>query len=128
MKVYWSGAALALMADVTLRERSGGEQTLDTVLRNFQDCCLPSPDVWTGPEFYAKLDSLIDEPVFMPLYRRYADTAGFPDTSEVFERLGIRVHGDDVSLRRRAELVEVREAITRTDMPTARWRGQLATN
>ena len=28
MKVYWSGAALALMADVTLRERSGGEESL----------------------------------------------------------------------------------------------------
>ena len=128
MKVYWSGAALALMADVELRARSGGAETLDTVLQKFQTCCLPSPDVWTGPEFFAKLDSLIDEPVFMPLYRRYADTAGFPDTSNVFERLGIRVHGDDVSLRRKGELVSIREAITRTDTPTARWRGQLATN
>ncbi len=128
MKVYWSGAALALMADVTLRERSGGTETLDTVLRKFHECCLPSKDVWTGPEFYAKLDSLIDEPVFMPLYRRYADTAGFPDASETLERLGVRVSDGDVSLRRRAELLEVREAITRTDMPTARWRGQLATN
>jgi len=128
MKVYWSGAALALMADVTLRERSGGEETLDTVLQKFHDCCLPSRDVWTGPEFYRKLDSLIDEPVFMPLYRRYADTAGFPDTRDVFERLGIRVHDDKVSLRRKGELVSVREAIMRTDTPTARWRGQLATN
>lgn len=128
MKVYWSGAALALMADVALRERSGGEETLDSALQKFQACCLPSKDVWTGAEFFAKLDSLVGEPVFMPLYRRYADTAGFPDAREVFERLGVRVEGDDVSLRRRAELVEIRKAITRTDMPTARWRGQLATN
>ncbi len=29
-------------------------------------------------QFFTKLDSLIDEPVFMPLYREYANTAGFP--------------------------------------------------
>jgi hypothetical protein len=125
MKVYWSGAALALMADVTLRERSGGSETLDTVLQRFQACCLPSPDVWTGPEFFAKLDSLIDEPVFMPLYRRYADTAGFPDTSEVFERLGLRVSNDEVSIRRKAELADIRLAITRMDTQAARSRGSL---
>lgn len=128
MKVYWSGAALALMADVNLREQSGGEESLDTVLRDFQACCLPSRVAWTGPEFFQKLDSLASKPVFMPLYRRYADTAGFPDTSEYLRRLGVRVKDDDVSLRRRAELVEIRQAITQTDMPTAYWRGQLATN
>jgi hypothetical protein len=128
MKVYWSGAALALMADVTLRERTGGKESLDTTLKAFQECCLPSQDVWTGPEFFAKLDTLTSEPVFMPLYRRYADTAGFPDTSAYLERLGVRVKDGEVSLRRRAELTEIRQAITRTDMPTARWRGQLATN
>lgn len=128
MKVYWSGAALALMADVNLRARSGGTESLDTVLQRFQACCLPNQDVWTGPEFYAHLDSLLDETVFMPLYERYADTAGFPDTSEYFERLGIRISNDKVSLRRTGELQEIRDAIMRTDMPTARWRGQLATN
>jgi len=127
MKVYWSGAALALMADVTLRERSGGEETLDSLLSKFQECCLPSQEVWTGPELFARLDSLASEPVFMPLYRRYADTAGFPDTREIFARLGLRVSDDNVSIRRRAELRTIREAITKTDGPTAQWRGQLAT-
>lgn len=126
MKVYWSGAALALIADVTLRERSGGKETLDTVLEQFQACCLPSDRMWTGPEFFAKLDTLTSAPVFTPLYRRYADTAGFPDTDEVFARLGIRTSGDRVYLRRGAELAAIREAITRTVAPVAEWRGQLA--
>lgn len=126
MKVYWSGAALALIADVTLRERSGGKETLDTVLDNFQACCLPSDRMWTGPEFFAKLDSLASEPVFIPLYRRYADAAGFPDTDEVFLRLGIQTRGDSVHLRNGAELAAIREAITRTVIPVAEWRGQLA--
>jgi hypothetical protein len=128
MKVYWSGAALALMADVALRERSGGEESLDTVLEHFQSCCLPSQDAWSGPEFLAKLDSLAGEPVFMPLYRRYADTAGFPDTTGLFERLGLSVHDGVVSVRRKAELEAVREAIVASSAPIAEWRGQLATN
>ena len=127
MKVYWSGAALALMADVELRERSGGRETLDTVLQRFQACCLPSQDTWSGPEFFTRLDSLIDEPVFMPLYRRYADTAGFPDTREYFERLGLHVSHDDVTLRRKAELADIRTAMTRIDPTAARWRNQQAT-
>ena len=126
MKVYWSGAALALMADVTLRERSGGEESLDTVLQRLQACCLPSQETWTGPEFFTKLDSLIDEPVFMPLYRRYADTAGFPDTSETFRRLGLEVRNDWISISRQAELGNLRADMTRMDMPTARWRDGLS--
>lgn len=126
MKVYWSGAALALMADVTLRERSNGNETLDDVLDRLQLCCLPSRKTWTGPELFAKLDTLVDEPVFMPLYRRYADTAGFPDTSEVYARLGLRVTDDKVSIQQSAELASIREAMTVTHSPTARWRDRLA--
>lgn len=128
MKVYWSGAALALLADVALRERSGGAETLDDVLDRMQTCCLPSSETWTGPDFFAKLDSLIDEPLFIPLYRRYADTAGFPDTTHVYERLGLNVNNNVVTIARDGELKGIRDAMTVTDNPTAQWRGQLATN
>lgn len=126
MKVYWSGAALALMADVTLRERSNGEETLDDVLDRLQLCCLPSSETWSGPEFFAKLDTLVSEPLFMPLYRRYADTAGFPDTSDIYERLGLSIADGTVRIRRNAELESIREAMTVTHSPTARWRDRLA--
>jgi hypothetical protein len=79
MKIYWSGAAIALLADIRLRERSVGTESLDLVLDRFQRCCLPSQRRWSGPELFSRFDSLIDEPVFMPLYRQYADSAGFPD-------------------------------------------------
>ena len=127
MKVYWSGAALALMADVTLRERSAGEESLDAVLEKFQACCLPSDRVWTGKELFTKFDTLASAPVFMPLYRRYADTAGFPDTSNVFERLGVSVSDDVVSMRHNTELERVRQSITATDSEAAERRKQIAT-
>ena len=85
MKIYWSGAAIALLADTRLRERSAGAESLDLVLDRFQRCCLPSQRRWSGPELFAKFDSLIDEPVFMSLYRQYADAAGFPDFEKAIE-------------------------------------------
>ena len=96
------------------------------VLEKFQACCLPSDRVWTGKELFTKFDSLASEPVFMPLYRRYADTAGFPDTSDVLERLGINVSDDVVSMRRNAELQVIRQSITETNTEAAGRRQQRA--
>jgi len=115
MKIYWSGAAIALMADVTLRERSNGEMTLDDVMGRLQDCCLPSDRTWSGPELFAKLDELAGTPVFVPLYRRYADTAGFPDTRPLFERLGFVVSDDSLRVKRGGELQHIRTAIIRAE-------------
>ena len=62
----------------------------------------------------------------MPLYHRYADTAGFPDTSDVLERLGINVSDDVVSMRRNAELQVIRQSITETNTEAAGRRQQIA--
>ncbi|MCI0516863.1 MAG: hypothetical protein L0Y45_03420, partial [Woeseiaceae bacterium] len=128
MKVYWSGAAIALMADVSLRELSGGSESLDAVLDRLQRCCLPSNRMWSGPELFAKMDTLTDHPVFMALYRRYADTAGFPDTSDLFDRLGLSVSDGKVKLRRNGELRDIRLAIVAPDTEAAHWRDQLVSN
>lgn len=126
MKIYWSGAAIALMADVSLRERSGGRETLDDVLARLRDCCLPSERAWSGPELFAKLDALAGAAVFMPLYRRYADTAGFPDTRPLFERLGLSVTGERLEFRNRADLAHIRSAITAPETPATAARRPLA--
>jgi len=111
MKIYWSGAAIALMADVRLRERSHGGESLDTVLGRFQACCLPSDSRWDGVEWFRTLDSLLDEPVFMPLYDAYADAPGFPDVFPLLARLGVSVDGRGAALARDAELAGIRESI-----------------
>ncbi|MCH9693245.1 MAG: hypothetical protein K0U72_01940 [Gammaproteobacteria bacterium] len=89
MKIYWSGAAIALMADVELRRRSKGKESLDTVLGELQRCCLPSNRTWSGRRLFERLDSFVDEPLFMPLYRQYADATGYPDPAVVLQSLGI---------------------------------------
>ncbi len=112
MKIYWSGAAIALLADVALREQSGGRESLDTVLDDLQRCCLPSTRTWSGPELFSKLDSFVEEPVFMPLYRRYANRAGFPDVAPALLRLGVEVDKAGTRLYDDAELASIRDAIS----------------
>ena len=126
MKIYWSGAAIALMADVQLRERSGGKESLDTMLGHLQQCCLPADKVWTGPELFKTLDSFTNEPVFMPLYRRYADTAGFPDPTGLLKQLGLSVSDGKVRIRGNGELSDIRAAITGSDSSSASHRPQVA--
>ncbi len=89
---------------------------------------MPSNRAWSGTELFAKMDSLTDHPVFMRLYRRYADTAGFPDVRPLIERLGLSVSNGKVRLRQHAELAGIRLAITETDAAAADWRHQLAVN
>lgn len=112
MKVYWSGAALALMADTELRQRSGGKESLDDVLDRFQRCCLPSAFTWSGIELFSMFDTLIDTPLFVELYTKYAETPGFPDTSRLLVQLGIELSGGEVHLRDDTELAEIRAALT----------------
>ena len=113
MKVYWSGAAIALLADIELRERSAGAESLDTVLDQLQACCLPSRRKWSGPRLFEKLDSFVASPVFMPLYRRYADSDGFPELAPVLDRLGVTTNADGtVTLGDDASLSAIRKAIS----------------
>ena len=112
MKIYWSGAIIALMADVELRRRSGGRESLDAVLERLQSCCLPSARSWSGTELFEKLDSFLEDPVFIPLYREHADKSGFPDFEPLLRRLGVDVKDGIVLLSNGAEFAGIRKAIT----------------
>lgn len=112
MKIYWSGAIIALMADVELRRRSGGRESLDSVLEQLQGCCLPSAHRWSGPELFGKLDGFVEAPVFMPLYRKYADASGFPRFEDTLERLGVTISEGTVRLSNDAEFAGIRRAIS----------------
>ncbi len=115
MKVYWSGASIALMADVELRRRSNGRESLDSVLGELQQCCLPSAFSWSGIELFDKLDQLLDQPLFIDLYRQYADADDFPDARPLLAQLGVSLRDGQVALDPSAELSDIRDAITYQD-------------
>ncbi|MGB0723293.1 MAG: hypothetical protein ACPGU7_12955 [Gammaproteobacteria bacterium] len=90
MRVYWSGAAVFLLADLELRRRSGGNQTLGQVLDRFRDCCLPAHDSWSGTRFMAELDRASDSRIFSALYRQWARSDRFPTLDAAYRDLGLR--------------------------------------
>lgn len=122
MMIYWSGAAVALLADVELRKQGS---SLDKVLGQLRDCCLPTDRIWKGKELFTKLDELSDTTVFMTLYDEYADNPGFPDVDQLYKDLGIRpVDNKQVTLTDRAEFVSIRKAIVGERPQAAEIRNQ----
>lgn len=102
MRVYWSGAAIALLADLELR-RNGG--SLDQVLSAFRDCCLARPRSWEVAEFLGTLDGIAGRPVFLPLHDRYYRSDRFPELGAAYSALGLEaaegrvVGGGDAAAR-----------------------------
>jgi hypothetical protein len=111
MLVYWAGAAMALMADVQLRSRTEGAQSLDSVLGRLSRCCLPSERVWTADELFARLDELAGEAVFVPLHEEFMARRGMPDLGGLYRDLGIVTMDGNPRLIPEGRLATVREAI-----------------
>ena len=90
MQVYWSGAAVFLIADLELRQASAQRLSLDRVLEAFADCCLPAGSHWTGQAFLRQLDRLSGSEVFTRLAARHRSSDRFPDMTAAYTQLGLR--------------------------------------
>lgn len=123
MRVYWSGAAMMLQADATLRKTTQGVQSLDTALRQFHHCCLEEGKLWTAREVMTHLDRLTGTDIFMALYDDNVPSQHFPDISSTFEQLGLEPGETRVRRSDSAPLAAVRDAImdgaTGADRPAA---------
>jgi hypothetical protein len=93
MRVYWHGAAMMLIADQRLRARTAGRESLDTALAKLGECCLAPADGWQASTLFAKLDALTGTSVFDELLSE-RNASRFPDLSETYRRLGLRVAAD----------------------------------
>lgn len=111
MRVYWSGAALMLMADMRLRETSGGRQSLDTALKSLSNCCMDNGKTWRARDMFRQLDQLTRTKIFSQLYDEYVLDENFPDMHPTWQSLGINTRHDRVSLYEDAPLASVRSAI-----------------
>jgi hypothetical protein len=96
MQVYWAGAALMLIADVHMRQAKAW--SLDRVVREFNACCMERTRAWTAQEVLLKFDEIYGSPLFIPLMRRYVNSNDFPDLTDAFRSLGLKVTGSVVTL------------------------------
>lgn len=111
MRVYWSGAAVMLMADTRLRALSDGQLSLDEALRRLNTCCMANDRVWRGRELFARLDELTGTRVFSELYQENAGSDDFPPVFESYDELGLIQQSRRLRLSDQAELAAVRRAI-----------------
>jgi hypothetical protein len=117
MRVYWQGAAIMLMADQRLRTRTDGKQSLDTALARLRECCLSADVAWQARELFGKLDELTGTAVFSELYAQQVGSPAFPDLTEVYRLLGLRLSNEGVSveLESHAPQIAFRDAIMAVD-------------
>jgi len=111
MRVYWSGAAMMLQADIQLRQHSNGGQSLDSALKALSDCCLENGKTWRAREMFAQLDKLTGTHVFTRLYKKHVHVENFPDMHSTWQQLGVNTRGGQVSLDENAPLAQIRTSI-----------------
>ncbi len=117
MRVYWSGAAIALLADVELRLRTHNRQSLATVLDKFASCCLPATQEWTARKLMRRLDVIAGGAVFEPLLERNLDSVEFPDLSPAYAVLGLSDHASELAIDSARAARRLREAVMGHEAP-----------
>ncbi|MBT8421551.1 MAG: hypothetical protein KJP03_00360, partial [Gammaproteobacteria bacterium] len=84
MRVYWSGALYFLEADLALRALPDA-LTLDDVIRSYDECCLKDGDERPAIQTARDFDRLAGVDLFVPLFRRYAESREIPAYNELLE-------------------------------------------
>jgi hypothetical protein len=112
-RVYWSGAALALLTDIASR-RAGGV-TLDSALRSFAECCAAAEDDWTAERVLARLDGTLGAPLFADQAKTWLDRKEFPDFEAALHALGVAPGSRGEAAFSRAPDAQIRDAIMARD-------------
>ena len=118
-RVYWGGAAIALLADVALRQAGS---SLDEAMRHLQRCCAHTPRLWSAAHVLEAMDEASPPPtaakpsleaVSRPILR----SASFPELSSIYRKLGVVVVDGDLTLDESASLAHIRRAIFTQSVP-----------
>lgn len=95
-RVYWGGAAIALLADVEMRSESKGTRSLDDAMRELRRCCGDAEHQWKAKALLEHLDGWYGRPLFTDTAKAVLQRADFPDVDAALARLGITtgIHGE----------------------------------
>lgn len=105
MRVYWAGACLALRVDVEIRHRSGGQRSLDDVLRELRKA---------EPLDEDELLAALDRAAGSDLASSHVDATKPLPIEALLTALGVgAVKDDEAVLRDDAPLARLRRSLTR---------------
>ena len=121
-RVYWGGAAIALLADVALRS---ADSSLDAAMRHLHRCCAHTPRIWPAEQVLQAMDevpaspgeSTVARPSLMTLSGPILRSAGFPELLAIYRKLGVVVVNGDPTLDESASLAPIRRAIFTQSSP-----------
>ena len=117
MRVHWSGVHYWLTADITLRQQSNNQVTLDKLLERLKTCCQDKS--MTAMEIVEQLDQLAGTNIFRPLFLEYRASHAMPDYQPTLSRLGVilqsHANESDVMLTANAPDAEIRASIYKGD-------------
>lgn len=115
-RVYWGGAAIALLSDVALREAGS---SLDAAMRHLDACCGDTRRIWRADEILgewgrwlgrADLHTLVD-PILGRGDGPWNSEGSFPELSSVYRKLGVNMVDEEPTLDESASIAHVRRAI-----------------
>jgi len=88
-RVYWGGAAIAMLADVELRLESKGTRSLDDAMRELRRCCGDADHQWKAEALLEHLDAWYGRPLFTATASAVLHRSDFPDVEAVLARIGV---------------------------------------
>jgi hypothetical protein len=116
-RTYWGGALFCFVADIRIRERTGGARSFDDALRGVIAAGDDVESRWDVARFVDTGDRATGTTVLAELYRELALAPGRTDLAALWTRLGVRVAGGPgapslVGFDDSAPLAAARHAIT----------------
>jgi predicted metalloprotease with PDZ domain len=110
---YWGGALFALIADVRIREHSGGARSLDDAVRAALAREGDATHTTSVADFLRVGDEATGGGVLADLYARFAVSGEPVDLDALWRSLGVTISGTETTLTGDGPLAAVRRAIAR---------------
>lgn len=115
-RTYWGGALFCLVADLEIRERTGGRKSLRDALLGVQAAGGDISVSWEIDRVIEAGDAATGVPVLRETYDRMKETPVNVDLDSIWRRLGIVHEGGRVAFDDAAPLASVREEMTRSSL------------
>ena len=111
LRVYWAGAAVALLLDVELRRVSRGTRSLDDVMRYWHERYGDTRGPYRGVELLRIVDRWLGGALCERLAAACLARREFPDVEPAYAALGLRLRGGRIELDDAAPDAAIRRAI-----------------
>ena len=109
-RVYWGGAASALLTDIRIRDQAGSQRSLDDAIRTLRPMCR-SPEDWSAAGICKRLDTWAGSPMFTQTAAYVLKQTAFPDMNALLAPLGVGWRNGKVVLDDKAPKAALRRAI-----------------